>query len=210
YKSVPSREQMLKYEPYLKDAQADADSASERTSKKSRADQADAGAAATAPARLDPLGADAGIALPLAPETGDPEPEKPWWQPEDMKDRMNELKLDQLSEDADAILAKRMVSGFYVAIDKTFRWNDRSWYKTTRGLVTPSDRFWQTSGPKFKGVELGTDWQLPLGFVFRGNKPIASYTVDEAANTIKPRNSHQPFPPVQLPRKDKDVHGTDC
>jgi hypothetical protein len=54
-----------------------------------------------------------------------------------MKDRMHELKLDQLSEDADAILAKRMVSGFYVAVDKTFRWNNRSWYKTTRGLVTP-------------------------------------------------------------------------
>lgn len=208
YKSVPSHEQMLKYEPYLKEAQTDADSAGDdHPSKKSHSDRADAGAAPTLPARLDPGLADAGIALPSAPETGDPEPEKPWWQRDDMKDRMNELKLDQLSEDADAILAKRMVSGFYVAVDKTFRWNGRSWYKTTRGLVTPSDRFWQTSGSKFKGVELGTDWQLPLGFVFGGNKTISSYTIDEAQNGIKPAKSYEHFAPVQLTGKEREFHG---
>ena len=42
---------------------------------------------------------------------------------------------------ADDILVKRMVKGFYVAIDKTFRWNNRTWYKTTKGLVAPADRF---------------------------------------------------------------------
>jgi hypothetical protein len=210
YKSVPSREQMERYEPYLRAAKDD-DTGSEETSsaKKARKDKdkdPDAGVAAV-PARLDAALADAGVALPTAQEAADPEPEKPWWQRDDMKDRMNELKLDQLSEDADAILAKRMVSGFYVAVDKTFKWNGRSWYKTTRGLVTPSDRFWQTSGSKFKGVELGSDWKLPMGFVFGGNKSISSYTIDTGASSIKPAKTYDHFAPVQLTGNEQEFHG---
>jgi len=207
YKSVPSREQMEKYEPYLKAKEEDAATEEERSAKKrSRDSGADASAPAALPARLDATLADAGVALPTAPETADPEPEKPWWQRDDMKDRMHELKLDQLSEDADAILAKRMVSGFYVAVDKTFRWNNRSWYKTTRGLVTPSDRFWQTTGSKFKGVELTGEWKLPMGFVFGANKSISSYTID--GDAIKPAKTYEHFAPVQLTGKEQEFHGT--
>jgi lipoprotein-anchoring transpeptidase ErfK/SrfK len=207
YKSVPSREQMEKYEPYLKAAKDDAATSDAVALKPHHDKDSDAGAAAL-PARLDAALADAGVALPTAQASADPEPEKPWWQRDDMKDRMNELKLDQLSEDADGVLAKRMVSGFYVAVDKTFRWNGRSWYKTTRGLVTPSDRFWQTTGSKFKGIELGSDWKLPLGFVFGGNKTISSYTIDAGENTIKPAKSYDHFAPVQLTGKEQDFHGT--
>jgi lipoprotein-anchoring transpeptidase ErfK/SrfK len=206
YKSVPSREQMEKYEPYLKAKEEAAASDDERSAKKRRENSADAGAPSALPARLDAALADAGVALPTAQETADPEPEKPWWQRDDMKDRMHELKLDQLSEDADAILAKRMVSGFYVAVDKTFRWNNRSWYKTTRGLVTPSDRFWQTTGSKFKGVELTSDWKLPMGFVFGANKSISSYSID--GETIKPAKTYEHFAPVQLTGKEQEFHGT--
>ncbi len=204
YKSVPSREQMEKYEPYLKakDEDENLDSA-----KKARKD-ADAGAPQALPARLDAALADAGVALPTAQAPADPEPEKPWWQRDDMKDKMHEFKLDQLSEDADDILAKRMVAGFYVAVDKTFRWNNRSWYKTTRGLVTPSDRFWQTSGSKFKGVELSTDWKLPMGFVFGSAKSISTYTIDEGGKTIKPAKTYEHFAPVQLTGKEQEFHGT--
>ena len=207
YKSVPSREQMERYEPYLK--AKDEDASSDDGAKKARKDKdADAGAPAALPARLDAALADAGVALPTAQETADPEPEKPWWQRDDMKDRMNELKLDQLSEDADAILAKRMVSGFYVAVDKTFRWNNRSWYKTTRGLVTPSDRFWQTAGSKFKGVELTGEWKLPMGFVFGGNKSISTYTIDADGKTIKPAKTYDHFAPIQLTGKEQEFRGT--
>ncbi len=211
YKSVPSREQMDKYEPYLhaKATDEDSDEASASSKKTHKSSDADAGATAL-PARLDAALADAGVALPTAQEAADPEPEKPWWQRDDMKDHMNELKLDQLSEDSDAILAKRMVSGFYVAVDKTFKWNGRSWYKTTRGLVTPSDRFWQTSGSKFKGVELSSDWKLPMGFVFGGNKAISSYTIDSTSSSgsIKPAKTYDHFAPVQLTGKEQDFHGT--
>jgi len=211
YKSVPSREQMEKYEPYLKAKEKEDEPSpdAERSAKKSRTDKdADAGTPNALPARLDAALADAGVALPTAQEAADPEPEKPWWQRDDMKDRMNELKLDQLSEDADAILAKRMVSGFYVAVDKTFRWNNRSWYKTTRGLVTPSDRFWQTTGNKFKGVELNLEWKLPMAFVFGGNKSISSYTIDSETNASKPAKTYEHFAPVQLTGKEQEFHGT--
>lgn len=206
YKSVPSREQMERYEPYLKAKEEDA--SADSSSKKARkdTDAADAGAPAALPARLDAALADAGVALPTAPVAADPEPEKPWWQRDDMKDKMHQFKLDQLSEDADDILAKRMVAGFYVAVDKTFRWNNRSWYKTTRGLVTPSDRFWQTAGSKFKGVELGTDWKLPMGFVFGGNKTISSYTLDDSGG-LKPAKSYEHFAPIQLTGKEQEIRG---
>jgi len=205
YKSVPSREQMEKYEPYLK-AKEEESTAEDERKKKAKDGNADAGAPSALPARLDAALADAGVALPTVQESADPEPEKPWWQRDDMKDRMHELKLDQLSEDADAILAKRMVSGFYVAVDKTFRWNNRSWYKTTRGLVTPSDRFWQTSGSKFKGVELTGDFKLPMGFVFGGNKSISSYTIE--GDKIKPAKTYEHFAPVQLTGKEQEFHNT--
>ncbi|MEO6601361.1 MAG: L,D-transpeptidase, partial [Polyangiaceae bacterium] len=211
YKSVPSREQMEKYEPYLK---AKEEEASLDSTKKAHKDKdADAGAAlaSAAPAKLDAALADAGVALPTsqASETTDPEPEKPWWQRDDMKDKMHEFKLDQLSEDADDILAKRMVAGFYVAVDKTFRWNNRSWYKTTRGLVTPSDRFWQTAGSKFKGVELtpATEWKLPMGFVYGSNKSISTYTIDADGKGIKPAKTYDHFAPIQLTGKEQEFRG---
>ncbi|HEY4106782.1 MAG TPA: L,D-transpeptidase [Polyangiaceae bacterium] len=205
YKTVPSREQIEKYEPYLK-ARKDDDSNTDGASSKSHKEKDSEAAPAALPARMDAALADAGVALPMAQVAADPEPEKPWWQRDDMKDHMNELKLDQLSEDADGVLAKRMVAGFYVAVDKTFPWNGRSWYRTTRGLVTPSDRFWQTAGSKFKGVELGTDFKLPLGFVYGGSKSISSYTLD--GSNLKPDKTYDHFAPVQLTGKEQDIHGT--
>src|SRR6478609_717214 len=77
YKSVPSREQMEKYEPYLKAKEEDPASEEERSAKKKAKDTADAGAPSALPARLDAALADAGVALPTAQESADPEPEKP-------------------------------------------------------------------------------------------------------------------------------------
>jgi len=99
------------------------------------------------------------------------------------------------------------VSGFYVAVDKTFHWNNRSWYKTTRGLITPSDRFWQTAGNKFKGVELTAEWKLPMGWVYGGNKSISTYTIDPVTGSIKPAKTYEHFAPIQLTGKEQDFHG---
>jgi len=211
YKTVPSREQMERYEPYLKDAEKakEADKAKDKdTAAKTPSDHpvADKG-----PDTALPIAAqDAGTALLPTPPLQDPEPDKPWWQQDNIKDRLHEMKLDSLSADSDDVLAKRMVSGFYVAVDKTFRWNGRSWYKTTKGLVTPSDRMWQTSGSNFKGVELdGTTYKLPMGWVYGGNKSAGTYTIDPSANTIKNAKSIERFVPIALTGKSIEFQGKD-
>jgi hypothetical protein len=199
YKTVPSREQMDRYEPYLKE-----------DAEKAKAKEAAAKAATDRPVVAAPEPAlpitaqDAGTALIPAPASQDPEPDKPWWQQEDIKDRLHQMKLDALSADSDDILAKRMVSGFYIAVDKTFRWNGRSWYKTTKGLVTPSDRMWQTTGSSFKGVELdGTNFKLPIAWIYGGNKTAATFSIDEAARTIKNAKTIDRF--VAIPLTGKTV-----
>ncbi|HYQ14600.1 MAG TPA: L,D-transpeptidase, partial [Polyangiaceae bacterium] len=147
-------------------------------------------------------------ALLPTPAAQDPEPDKPWWQQENIKDRLHEMKLDSLSADSDDILAKRMVAGFYVAVDKTFRWNGRSWYKTTKGLVAPSDRMWQATGSTFKGVELdGTNYKLPMAWVYGGTKTAATFTIDEAAHTIKNAKSIDRFVPISLSGKSVEFQG---
>ena len=47
-----------------------------------------------------------------------------------------------------------MVKGFFIAIDKSFGWNSRLWYKTTAGLVAPSDRMYITKPPSSQGIDV--------------------------------------------------------
>ncbi len=212
YRTVPSREQMDRYEPYLKEAEKakdkEKDGAAKPPSERALAVAEKLAAADKLEPALPIAAQDAGTLVPVAPL--DPEPDKPWWQQENIKDRLHEMKLDSLSADSDDILAKRMVSGFYVAVDKTFRWNGRSWYKTTKGLVTPSDRMWQTSGSSYKGVELdGTTYKLPMGWVYGGNKSAGTFSIDEAAGTIKNAKSIDRFVPIALTGKAIQFQGKD-
>jgi len=210
YKTVPSRAQMDRYEPYLKEKEAEKEKEKEKEKAKEASTKTEpVRPVAATPDPAVPIAAqDAGTALLPAPVTQDPEPDKPWWQQEDIKDRLHEMKLDALSADSDDILAKRMVAGFYVAIDKTFRWNGRSWYKTTKGLITPSDRMWQTSGSSFKGVELdGTTYKLPMAWVYGGTKTAATYNIDEAARSIKNAKSIERFVPIPLTGKSVEFQG---
>lgn len=215
YKTVPSREQMEKYEPYLHEKEKEKDEGKDKDPvAKAAADAvaktaAAAAAAAVTPEPALPIAAqDAGTTLLPSPAAQDPEPDKPWWQQEDIKDRLHQMKLDTLSADSDDILAKRMVSGFYVAVDKTFRWNGRSWYKTTKGLVAPSDRMWQASGSSFKGVELdGATYKLPMAWVYGGNKSAGTYVIDAEAKTIKNAKSIERFVPIPLTGKYLEFQG---
>ena len=205
YHSVPSREQMLKYEPYL--AEKKAPEASPATPV-----AAVPIGGPVAPASLPSV--DAG--LPLDPGMADAgievdQPDKPWWQKDkdQIKEHLHELKLEHLSEDADAILAKRMVQGFFVAVDRTFRWNDRTWYKTTKTLIAPAERFWTTPGSKFQGVELdGERWKLPVAWGYGGRKSVASYTLDEAKKELRSAKSVERQVAIELTGKATDVGGT--
>ncbi len=234
YKSIPSREQMYEYEPYLEGAKKQ----KEEEKKKEASDKARAVAEAADKRQVDvnsaasnyaPGPADAGTIRVAdrhetvpdravfdegtsedgAEEPEEPEDTTPWWQAENVKDRLHEVTLDQLQNEADGVLAKRMVTGFYVAIDKSFSWHGRLWYKTTKGLVTPADRFWQTKGSDFKGVELGEEYKLPIAWVYGGRKSTTSYRIDDSDNTIKPDGTIKRFEAIQLTGETRKYRGTD-
>jgi lipoprotein-anchoring transpeptidase ErfK/SrfK len=208
YKHVPSREQMLRYEPYLekKDEEKESDKQAVETAvpapdREVRPASVTTGADAGVP--FDPGMADAGIGVAEPSE-----PAKPWWQQDDIKDRLHEVKLSQLEEDSDDILAKRMVTGFYVAVDRTFRWSGRAWYKTTRGLVMPTDRFWQTPGSKFQGVVLdGEQKKLPMAWVYGGRKSASTYRRE--GETLTPAASVERFVAIQLTGRYEKIAGND-
>lgn len=175
YKSIPSREQTYKYEPYLPGAKEQAD-------KKKKAQEADRKQMKKA-----------GLSLGGAPGTDD---KKPLWERED---DLHQVTLDELRSDSDDILAARMMKGFYVAVDKTFKWDGRTWYKTTKGLITPADRFWATDGSDFHGVEIdGKDVQLPVGWVVGVNKSIPTYDIDLTTNKVTPKGEKKRLEMVPL------------
>lgn len=224
YRSIPTREQMLAYEPYLDEAKKAATAEKPNTPEptppaaskpasidvKTAATEAPGpGPAAVRVSDQHTVGDGNGDASEAAAEEAAAEPpvEVPWWQAEDAKDRLHEVTLDKLQSDADGVLAKRMVTGFYVAIDKTFSWHGRTWYKTTKGLVAPADRFWQTKGSDFKGVELGTEHRLPMGWVIGVQKSTSAYRIDEAKNTIEPDSTLARFQAVALTGETKNYRG---
>jgi lipoprotein-anchoring transpeptidase ErfK/SrfK len=99
---------------------------------------------------------------------------------------LNEVRLDRLASESDGILAKRMVKGFYIAVDREFEWNGRKWYRTTKGLVAPKDRFTATEGAPFHGVSLGAEWQLPIAWVYgitRKDRPKYSIDIEKKKST---------------------------
>jgi lipoprotein-anchoring transpeptidase ErfK/SrfK len=223
YRSVPSREQMERYEPYLvakpkeepkpasdavSGASRSAPAAAPNAAANASPNAAVTAAATTAPSPTaeQPIATTPGVGAALADgglvtaaASQDPAPEQPWWQREDAKDRLHEVKLEQLEADADDVLAKRMVSGFYVAVDKRFSWAGRAWYKTTKGLIAPSDRFWQTAGSKFKGVELdGTNFKLPMAWVYGGRKSAGTFEIDPSTKQLKNAKTFERFEPIPL------------
>lgn len=157
YKSVPSKEDMIKYEPYLEIAKKAKKKAEKEAAKEEKEEQEDAGAPSAPASVYDE--ADAGAPPPSGSvallDAGAPEeePAKPWWQQNEPGKPLN-VKLSDLESDADGTVAKRMVKGFFVAVDKTFGWNNRAWYKTTAGLVAPSDRMYIVKPPSSKGIDV--------------------------------------------------------
>ncbi len=209
YRSVPSREQMDRYEPYLAEAKKKKQKKKEEAARAREAESdAAGGEVRTAALDTDPetdpsLSEDGGI---LDVDAG--APEEPWWKREDAKDKLHELTLDKLKEDSDDILAMRLVTGFYIAVDKTFSWNGRTWYKSTKGLIAPADRFWQTAGSKFQGEVLdGNNKKLPMAWVYGGRKTAPTYEIDLDTKKTKPAHAVDVFTALPLTGKEIEVAG---
>ena len=168
YKSVPSKEDMIKYEPYLEIAKKAKKKAEKDAAKEvAKEEEEDAGAPSSPASVYDD--ADAGAPPPsgsvalLDAGPAEEEPAKPWWQQNEPGKPLN-VKLSDLESDADGTVAKRMVKGFFVAVDKTFGWNNRAWYKTTAGLVAPADRMYIVKPPSSKGIDV-PDGVKQVGFI---------------------------------------------
>jgi lipoprotein-anchoring transpeptidase ErfK/SrfK len=184
YKTLPTKEEMLKVEPHLAEkererkekeqAKRDAEAA-EREGGKHKPDD---GSAAERPvAKQLPSGdgtrpADAQdgnvpstdvsdasqavaavSAIAPTPEEGDSDADanpKPWWQSDEKNPNVS---LADLEKERGGSLEKRMVKGFFVAVDKTLAWNGRSFFRTTSGLLAPADRMWMNKPPEVKGAE---------------------------------------------------------
>jgi hypothetical protein len=133
YSSVPSRDQIAAYEPYL--------------------EPADSTPRASAPGGLA------------------------WWRRKEAA--LSEVRLAELADESDGVIARRMVKGFYVAVDTEFEWSDRRWYKTTKGMIAPKDRFVPVEGYTFRGVDLDPEHALPVAWAYgtRDNRP--TYQIDE-------------------------------
>ena len=201
YKSVPSKEEMLKYEPYLEaakrakkkadrakekeDAEATGGGTSNAPSEDAKQDPADdgAGTKADALAKAEAVGILDGDAGAPAAE------EKPWWQQASDKSKPLKIKLSDLEEDSDSTIAKRMVKGFFVAVDRSFGWNGRSWYKTTGGLVAPSDRMVIIKPPTTQGIDF-PEGVKQIGFITATKASKYDFDADQkkiAVNGAAPR-----------------------
>jgi hypothetical protein len=228
YKSVPTQEQIDKYEPYLKAEKAEKAAkakaaalkeaqsketqkeASSKEREKAKTASSAIPASSAAPTNASPSAAGGGpnvvgsVENPSAPpppvtdtEGGD-EGEKSWWEQDDADDHLHKLKKEDLTQDQDDVLAMRMVKGFYVAIDKIFNWNGRTWYKTTQGMIAPADRFWLTDASDFSGVDLTAEHHLPLGWVYGWQKERPKYEIEPDTKQAKPVGNVKHFELVTL------------
>lgn len=196
YRTVPTKSQMLEYEPYLKKdkEKAEADGTATTKPAATTADGAvvSAGGAAnrkategtTPPQQPGPTSSAQAASADAGVPEGVPE-EQPWWQQDGVDDKLHRMKLSDLKDGADGILVQRMVRGFYIAVDRTFTWNGRTWYKSTKGLVAPADRMGQAAPSDFRGVELGAEVELPVGWVYGGREKTQTYEIDLEKKKVK-------------------------
>ncbi len=105
----------------------------------------------------------------------------PWYLQEHDAGAPN-VTLEELQEETDGAIAKRMVKGFYLSLDERFTSNDSSWWKTQDGLVAPADRVWVAKpGSDHHGVWLGQDRQDASGVLKRIMKLPLAFIVSRGA-----------------------------
>jgi hypothetical protein len=217
YRTVPTREQMRRYEPYLatqtqpsaKDTRSSKDPVASASPSPNAAPSASNSGAAPAPSSPTAAPSTTG-APPVAsalPPGNEEDENTPWWQRQNAEDKLHEMKLADLRTDADDVLAQRMVKGFYVAVDRTFRWNGRTWYKTTKQMVVPADRFGVAGPSNFRGVDLGGDWQLPIAWVVGGLESAPTYDIESERKRARAVGKSAHFEPIQLTDASMEIGG---
>jgi lipoprotein-anchoring transpeptidase ErfK/SrfK len=129
---------------------------------------------------------------------------RPWWQREQAA--LSEVRLAELATESDGVLGRRMVKGFYVAVDKEFEWSSRTWYKTTKGMVAPKDRFVPVEGAEFKGVELMEPLTLPVAWAYGFRQTRPKYQLS-ANGKLTPAGQIQRLEATYLTDEEMEAEG---
>lgn len=225
YRTVPTRDQVKFYEPYLtkkeekpKDAPAPtpAEPAIDDATRKAKEEQRrrhedmqramlgdDAARKLAEEAKRErqtaPVNAPGAPAAEADADAGTPE----WWQQD--KPELGGKTLQELNGEGDDVIIGRMVKGFYIAVQQQFNWGGRVWYRSTRGHVAPADRFVQAAGPEFHGVELSDTLKLPIAWAYGSSKTQPRYNVDAEKKSAKSSGSVARLQPISLTGKELQV-----
>lgn len=163
YRKVPTRDQWLEKEPWLKPAPKKEKAKPKKDEEESPYGEGDSKAEKPDKPEVDLDAATADLA-----DAGAPAEAGAWWERDAGK---GEISLKDTVE-SEGIVARRMAKGFAIAIDRTFAWAGRTWHRTTMGLVAPADSVGMVKASDFKGVELTGDWQLPVAFAMVANAGV--------------------------------------
>jgi lipoprotein-anchoring transpeptidase ErfK/SrfK len=139
YRSVPSRAQRKRYEPWL------------FKPKKPKLDDESLVASAGATPTIGDGGSGG------SDEDADVDADVPWWEREVPDGGPPQITLEDL-EESGGPMARRMVKGFFLSLDRELDASGAKWWKTIAGLSAPADRI-MVSKPvtEFHGVWLGKD-----------------------------------------------------
>jgi lipoprotein-anchoring transpeptidase ErfK/SrfK len=178
YRQIPSREERMKLEPWLsgkpKKSPKNEDVASSPYEDLDAGSPTLTGIASRLGSASDPLGLGVGgsDALDAGAST------TPWYL-RDWDGGKPLVSLDELK--GEGPIARRMVRGFYVALDKELSANGSKWWRTTNTLVAPYDRMVVVRAPtEFHGLWLDeAAWDKtahalgPAGIpTFNGTMPV--------------------------------------
>jgi hypothetical protein len=144
YKTVPSQADRIKYEPWLKPKAPRDDNSSNEDQVQVALNAVPTASSQDPLAALDPW--DSGV---------------PWYLRTYDGGKPTDITLDDLREDPGGPVAKRMVKGFYLALDKevnTGTHKSGRWWRSTSGLLAPYDRIYVPKpATDFHGVWIGQD-----------------------------------------------------
>jgi len=159
YRTVPSKKDRLRFEPWLAPKPKVKPPPVPESDNPYGESDADAGAASlltglAAASTRDPLG------LGIDEGSGTP------WYLRDHDGGKPSITLDELQGEAHTPILRRMVRGFFVALDRDMKANDARWWRTTAGHVAPYERIYVHKPPTdFHGAWLKDDpppWPAPL------------------------------------------------
>ncbi|MEI7894461.1 MAG: L,D-transpeptidase [Myxococcales bacterium] len=146
------------------------------------------------------------------------ESDKPWY----LQDAGGppQVTLNELRSEG-GIVARRMVRGFYLSLDRQFASSGSTWWRTIDGLIAPADRIWPAKTPSdFHGIWLGAESKgtyspegkprridkLPVGFVL---KAAHKWTVSADKKRVNGGGALHRFSTVGLTGATATVNGVE-